>query len=233
LNLSGSQLQRHHALNAAVVHQESGYKELVVTDHGVVFEGRLKQRMEHVEAGLVGREPRAGFLHAAEGPDGDASIRLAAPGTAPMFEAHQLERSLLHEGFHGVLIAQPIPTGDGVVGVFVQAVFRGMHAGRAALGRHRVTAHWVHLGDDRYAEFWIGFGNRNGGTQAGATAADQHNVVGGDIEHGGESRIIHSPAGGFKPAGVPNSILRMSEGPLKPMWETRRTHGTELPTIAV
>ena len=59
LNLSGGQLDRDHALHAAVVDQQFGDKELVVAGDGVVLERRLKERVEHVEAGLVGGKPRA------------------------------------------------------------------------------------------------------------------------------------------------------------------------------
>ena len=108
-----------------------------------VLERGLKQRVEHVESGFVGRKPSACFLHATERPYSDASIGLPAPGTAPMLKPHQLYRSLLHEGFHGVLIAQPIAAGDGVVGVFIQTVVRQMHTSRAAFSGYRVTAHRV------------------------------------------------------------------------------------------
>jgi hypothetical protein len=40
-----------------------------------------------------------------------------------------------------------------------------------------MAAHRVHLRNDSHAEFRIRFGNGNGRTQAGAAAADEHNVV--------------------------------------------------------
>ena len=54
------------------------------------------------------------------------AVRLAAPGTAPMLQAQQLLRGLLDERLHGVLVAQPIAAGDGVVGVLVEAVVGAM-----------------------------------------------------------------------------------------------------------
>ncbi len=62
-----------------------------------------------------------------------------------MFQTHQLQRSLLHEGFDGVLIAQPIAARDGIVRVFVQTVVREMNPSGATFGGNRMTAHRVHL----------------------------------------------------------------------------------------
>src|SRR5262249_6966310 len=115
LNLSGGHLQRHDSLNAAVVDQKFGYKVFVVASDGGVLERGLKKRMEHVEAGLVSGKPRPRLFHSPEGPNGNLAILLAAPWTAPMFEPHQLEWSLLDEGFYSVLITQPVAAGDRVV----------------------------------------------------------------------------------------------------------------------
>ena len=89
LDLSGGQLDRDHALHPAVVHQQFGDEIFVVARDGVVFERRLKQRVQHVEAGLVGGKPGALFLHAAERPHRHVSVGLATPGTAPMLQPHQ------------------------------------------------------------------------------------------------------------------------------------------------
>jgi len=48
------------------------------------------------------------------------AIFLAAPGAAPVFELEKFLGSFLDEGFDGVLIAEPVAAGDGVVGVFVE-----------------------------------------------------------------------------------------------------------------
>ena len=137
--------------------------------------------MQHVKAGLVGSEPGALFLHAAEGAHRDVAIGLAAPRTSPVLQLQQLLRRLAHESFDGVLIAQPIAPGDSVVAVFVERVVRLGHAGRAALGRDRVAAHGIDLGDHRHAEFGISFRDRDGRAQSGAAAADQQNIVRGRI----------------------------------------------------
>ena len=89
------------------------------------------------------------FFMPPNGPHGDVPVGLAAPGTAPVLQAQQLLGRFLDEGLDRVLIAQPVAAGDGVVGVLVEAVVGRIDAGGAALGRDRVAAHRVHLGDDR------------------------------------------------------------------------------------
>ena len=145
LDLSGGQFQRHHSLRAAIVHQQPGSIEFVVANDSVVFQRGLKQRVQHVETGLVGREPRACLFHPAEWPDGNAPVRFPAPRTTPMFKPHQLLRRLLYECFHGVLIAEPVAAGDRVVGVVIQTVVFQMNPGGPALGGHRMTPHRVHF----------------------------------------------------------------------------------------
>ena len=56
------------------------------------------------------------------------------------------------ERLDGVLVAQPVAAGDGVVDVLVEGVALGDHAGGTALGRHRVAAHRVDLRDDGHVE---------------------------------------------------------------------------------
>jgi hypothetical protein len=62
------------------------------------------------------------------------------------------------------LIAQPIATGDGVIGVLVEGVVRGDYSCSAALCRDRVAAHGIHLGDYGDAEVGVGFRDGNGRT---------------------------------------------------------------------
>src|SRR5205823_1619152 len=110
-------------------------------------------------------------------PDGDAAVVFAAPGAAPVFELEQLLGGLLDEGLDGVLVAEPVAAGDGVVGVLVAAVVQGDDAGRPALGGDGVAAHRVDLGDDGDAQLRVGLGDGDGGTKPRAAAAHQHDVV--------------------------------------------------------
>ncbi|MNE33000.1 hypothetical protein D3C80_1266400 [compost metagenome] len=59
-------VHRHQAAGLAVIYQNIQHKVLVETLDLRVFERGLEQGMQHVEAGLVGGEPGAFNLHAAE-----------------------------------------------------------------------------------------------------------------------------------------------------------------------
>jgi hypothetical protein len=98
--------------------------------------------VQHVEAGLVGGEPGALDLHAAEGAHVDVAVVLAAPRTAPVLELDHLRRALRDEEVHDVLLAQPVAAGDRVVEVLLQAVVRLHDAGRPAFGSHV----WLRIG---------------------------------------------------------------------------------------
>ena len=65
-----------------------------------------------------------------------------------MLHLRQLERSCLDEQLHGILVAQPIAAGHGVVEMIIEAVIVLDHAGCAALGRHRMAAHGVDFRDE-------------------------------------------------------------------------------------
>ena len=115
LDLAGQQADRDDAVHPAVVDQQPGDEHLVVARDLVVLQGGLEQRVQHVEAGLVGREPGALLLHAAERTDRDVAVRLPAPGAAPVLELQQLAGSLVDERLDGVLVAEPVAARDRVV----------------------------------------------------------------------------------------------------------------------
>ena len=142
LDPAGRQLERHHSTDPAVVDQQRGDEPLVVADDPVVLQGGLEQRMEQVEAGLVGGEPGPHLLHAAERTDGDVPVRLAAPRAAPVLEPEQLLRRLLDERLDGVLVAQPVPAGDGVVSMLLEGVTGPDDCGGPSLGRDV----WLRIG---------------------------------------------------------------------------------------
>src|SRR3990172_7682351 len=96
--------------------------------------------MEHVEACLVGGKPGAHLFHAAERTNGDSAVGLAAPRTPPAFQAKELLGGLLDEGFHSVLIRKPVPAGDGVVRVLVEAVVRTDRSRRPPFSRDGVAS---------------------------------------------------------------------------------------------
>ena len=89
-----------------------------------------------------------------------------------MLQPQQLFGRFFYEDFDGILIAEPVASGDCVVSVVIQCVSRLDYRRSATLGGNRVAAHRVNLGDDRYAEIGIGLGHGNGSSKAGPTAAD-------------------------------------------------------------
>ncbi len=177
LDLSGYQFDRHDALNPAVVHEQPSHEPLVIAGNRIVFERGLKQSVQHVEAGLVGGEPRAHLLHAAESAHGDVSIRIAAPGAAPVFQPEQFLGRLLDENLDGVLIAQPIAARDRVVSMLVESVPRLDDTSSASLGRNRMAAHGIDLRDNCHAEFGTDLGNSDSRSEACPASTDEQNVV--------------------------------------------------------
>src|SRR6266849_3042992 len=148
--------------------------------------------MQEVEPGLIGGKPGAHFFHAAERPDRNVSIRISAPGTAPVLQPQQLFWRLFYENFDGILVTEPVATGDGVVGVVVQRIPRFDYPRSSAFGRNCVAAHRVHLGDHGHTEIGIGLGYGNGSSKAGTTAADQKNIVVRDV-HKAETLLTKLP----------------------------------------
>ena len=78
--------------------------------------------MQHVEASLVGGEPRALDLHAAERSHVDVAVILAAPRAAPVLELHHLFGAVGDEVVDDILLTQPVAAGDRVVEMMLQAV---------------------------------------------------------------------------------------------------------------
>ncbi len=115
-------VERHQATRLAVIHQDIQHEVLVEALDLRVFQRGLEQSVQHVEAGLVGGEPGAFDLHAAEAPHVDRPVRFAAPRAAPLLELGHLARALMHEVIDHVLFAQPVAAGDGVVEVVVEGI---------------------------------------------------------------------------------------------------------------
>ena len=177
VHLSAADVECGNAADAPAVREESRGEVLVVADDRIVAHGVLKERMQHVEAGLVGREPDAAHTHAAEGAHGDPTVRRAAPWAAPVLELDELPRSRLDEGLDRVLIREEVAALHRVVGVEIEAVVRPHRARGTALDGHRVAAHGIELRDHRDGEFRsaLCYGDRR--AQTGRSPADQYNVV--------------------------------------------------------
>ena len=152
-----------------------------------------------MEAGFVGGEPGAHLFHTAEGADGDVAVFLAAPGAAPVLELEKFLGRFFYEGFDGVLIAEPVAAGDGVVGVLVERVVGFDDAGGAAFGGDGVAPHGIDLGDDGDFEIGIEFGYSNGGAEASTTTSDQENVVGRNVHKDSDANFSGRLADGNRP----------------------------------
>ncbi len=188
---------RHHAAAAAVLVQQFEGEELVESLDRRELHGGLEQRVQDVEAALVGGVPGAFLFHAAERPHGDRAVVLAAPGAAPVLQLHQFERRLLDEVLHHVLVAQPVAAADGVVEVHLQRIVGALDAGRAALGCAGVAAHRVDLGDQRDLQVRVGLGNGDRRPEAGAAGADDDHIS-VDGFHRFASELV-CPGGGYQP----------------------------------
>ena len=136
--LAAGDLDGQHATHAAVLDQQVGTEELVVAPDLRVLERGLEEGVQDVEAASVGREPGAGYLHAAEVADVDVSVILAAPGAAPLLQLDHLLSTVLDEIFDHVLFTEPVTAGDSVVEVVVQAVVGANDTRRAAFGHDGV-----------------------------------------------------------------------------------------------
>src|SRR5579864_9157049 len=155
----------------------SSVRNCVVAGERAVLERGLEERMQHVEAGLVGGKPRAHLSHSSERTDCYTPVGLAAPGASPMFEPQQFVGHFVDEGLDHVLVAEPIAARDGVVDVLLDSVVIADYTGGAAFGRDRVAAHRVDLRDHRDIELGIALGDSDSGAESGAAATNQENIV--------------------------------------------------------
>ena len=182
--LAGADLDRQHALAAAVLDDQVGAEVLIEALDRRILDRGLEQRVQHVEAGLVGGEPGTLDLHAAERAHVDVAVVLAAPRAAPVLELHHLLDAMGDEVVDDVLLAQPVAAGHRVVEMMLQAVVRLRDRRGAALGRHRVAAHRVDLGDQRHDQRRVGLGHRDRGPQA-CTAGTHDRHIGFENVHPG------------------------------------------------
>jgi hypothetical protein len=106
VNSPGTDLDRDDALDATVLdHQINAEMFVEALDRRVLDRG-LEERVQHVETGLVGGEPGALDLHAAEGAHVDVAVRRAAPRAAPVLELGQFLGAVRHEVLDHILLAQ-------------------------------------------------------------------------------------------------------------------------------
>ncbi|EXI86819.1 MAG: hypothetical protein AW12_02116 [Candidatus Accumulibacter sp. BA-94] len=172
---AGSDLDRDDTLHAPVLNDQVDAEMLVETlDRGILDRG-LEQRVQHVEAGLVGGEPRPLDLHAAERTHIHVAVRRPAPRATPVLELRQLLGTVGDEVLHHVLLAEPVTAVHGIVEVILEAVARLLHPRRTALGGDGMAAHRIDLRHQRNLQRGIRLGDGDCRPQAcPATAHDHH-----------------------------------------------------------
>ena len=173
----------------------------------LILETGLEERVQQVEAGLVGGEPGALGLHAPKGAHRNMAIRFPIPRATPVLQLHHLGGGFADKGFDRILITQPVAPGNRVVRVLIQAVARLDHGRRAAFGRNGVAAHRINLGDHGDGKAGKRFGHGDGGAQPRPAAADHQHVAGEDVH-----RSLRRSA-----AGVGQEVDRVSESAGDPM----------------
>ncbi|OPZ76564.1 MAG: hypothetical protein BWY77_01874 [bacterium ADurb.Bin431] len=156
--LAGGHVHRRQAAELAFGGENGGDEELVVVGGVVVLEQGVIEGLQLEKAGLVGGEDRAGIAVAAEGALGDAAVLAAGPGNAPVVELEDFAGHGVDKAVHHILIGEKVAPLDGIPGVQLEAVaiLGAHHRGGAALGRDRVGAHHLVLGDHRNVDLALG-----------------------------------------------------------------------------
>ena len=171
------------AVDAAALHRQAGDDDFLVDlradGHAAILQGA-----NELEAGAVAdvRETRVGM--AAERPLQDAAIAGAVEDGAPLLQlAHPVGRLLGVELGHARVV-EPVATDHRVAevrGPAVAVIDVGQRGGHAALGHDGVGLAQQRLAHDADRE--AGFDTGDGGAQAGATGADDEDVVWSGLDH--------------------------------------------------
>src|SRR5207245_1731236 len=128
-------------------------------------------------AGAIGKPHAVAGLDTGVGGEGENAAAASSAkddgfgGDGLNLAGHELD------GVDGVLVAEPVTAGDGVVGMLVKSVAWLGDACSAAFGRNCVAPHGVDLGDNRDVKFGIDFGDCDGSPEARPATSHQENVV--------------------------------------------------------
>src|SRR3990172_12080531 len=115
-----------------------------------------------MKADLVCGEYSSLDRHSSEGSDADASVRVPAEGTAPVFQANGFTRRFSDEELYSVLVCEKVASFDGVVGVGVKAVVVSQDRGHSSLCGDCVASHRVDLRHYGNVEFRVELSRRDG-----------------------------------------------------------------------
>ena len=144
---------RSHAItpDAAVAVVDQLEREQLLVDGDAALDDLLVEHLDQHVAGDVGGVGRAGRAAGAERALGDAAVVRAREDRAPVLELVDVARRLGADDLDRILVAQVVGALDGVEGVLLGAVLAGVseRGVDAALGRARMAAGRMELGDDR------------------------------------------------------------------------------------
>src|SRR5712691_7827459 len=177
LESTASHVDRDHAYAARILDEQLGRERFVVPVDLLVLERCLKDGVQHVEAGLVGREARPPRGHAAKRPRRDLAVWLPTPRAAPVLHLDDLDRRLTYERFDHILVGQVVRALDGVEGVGLIAVLGPQHGCGTTFGGDCVAAHGINLGDHPDLEAGIGVHRGYRRPDPGQPTADHQDVV--------------------------------------------------------
>jgi len=178
--LTGGNFQGNHTNHSAFVDGQVEHKVLIEALNLGVFEGSLKQGVEHMEAGLIGGEPGAGGFHAPKAAYLYLTVILAAPGAAPALHLHQLLIGVVDKVVDDALLNQPVTAGYRVVKVRLVGIFWAGNRSRPAFSSHGMGAHGIHLGEHRNTlrrfVFLSVLSSRDSSTQACTSPTHNHDI---------------------------------------------------------
>src|SRR3990172_4521003 len=178
-----SKLDRSYSLHLPSIDKEGGDEPFVVAVNAGKLQARLEERVQKVKANLVCGEYSSLDRHPPESSDADASVRVPAEGTSPVFQANGFTGRFSDEELHSVLVCEKVASFDGVVGVGVKAVVVSQDRGHSSLCGDCVASHWVDLRDYGNVQFRAELSRRDGRPQAsGASSYDQDVVA--EVFHG-------------------------------------------------
>jgi len=179
--LAGGHVHRRQAAELSALDQDGGDEEFVIVGGVVVLEQGVIEGLQLEKAGLVGRQHGAGVAVAAEGALGDAAVVAAGPGDAPVVELEDFAGHGVDKEVHHILIGEEIAPLDRIPGVQLEAVaiLGAHHRGGAALGRDRMGAHHLVLGDHRDVDLALGLARcLDGRAQAGQSRSEYDEIMG-------------------------------------------------------
>lgn len=128
-----------------IINQNIQYEVLVKTLDLRELQRGLEQRVQHMEAGLIGGEPGTLDFHAAEATYVDATIRATAPWASPQFQLGHFGWAVVDEIIHDILLTQPVATRYCIVKVIFEAVMILRDSGGAPFCSNGMATHRVYF----------------------------------------------------------------------------------------